>query len=48
MYNVDFQEHSSLAPSQVLNALTKGLKKLGADSFSSQDSDDGIKKVNLT
>ncbi|CAH1108500.1 unnamed protein product [Psylliodes chrysocephalus] len=32
------QEHSSLAPSQVLNVLTKGLKKLGADSFSSQES----------
>ncbi|XP_049817219.1 rab GTPase-binding effector protein 1 isoform X2 [Aethina tumida] len=32
------QEHSSLAPSVVLNALTKGIvKKLGADSFSSQD-----------
>ncbi|KAJ8928726.1 hypothetical protein NQ314_018674 [Rhamnusium bicolor] len=39
------QEHSSLAPSQVLNVLTKGFKKLGADSFSSQESDDGIKKV---
>ncbi|KAJ8946840.1 hypothetical protein NQ318_006750 [Aromia moschata] len=40
------QEHSSLAPSQVLNVLTKGLKKLGADSFSSQESvDDGLKKT---
>ncbi|XP_018572069.1 intracellular protein transport protein USO1 [Anoplophora glabripennis] len=40
------QEHSSLAPSQVFNVLSKGLKKLGADSFSSQESvDDGIKKT---
>ncbi|CAH0564540.1 unnamed protein product [Brassicogethes aeneus] len=32
------QEHSSLAPSVVLNALTKGIaKKLGAESFTSQD-----------
>ncbi|KAL3274712.1 hypothetical protein HHI36_016088 [Cryptolaemus montrouzieri] len=39
------QEHS-LAPSNVLNVLTKGIvKKLGADSFSSQDSlDDSLKK----
>lgn len=43
---LNFQEHSSLAPSQVLNVLSKGLKKLGADSFSSQESvDDGAKKV---
>ncbi|XP_045477446.1 rab GTPase-binding effector protein 1 isoform X1 [Harmonia axyridis] len=41
----NIQEHS-LAPSNVLNALTKGIvKKLGADSFSSQDSlDDSVKK----
>lgn len=45
--NLIFQEHSSLAPSQVFNVLTKGLKKLGADSFSSQDSDDGLKKVSI-
>ncbi|KAK9888159.1 hypothetical protein WA026_000428 [Henosepilachna vigintioctopunctata] len=39
------QEHS-LAPTNVLNALTKGIvKKLGADSFSSQDSlDDSCKR----
>ncbi|KAJ8915995.1 hypothetical protein NQ315_016673 [Exocentrus adspersus] len=42
-HNTGF-EHSSLAPSQVLNVLSKGLKKLGADSFSSQESDDGVKK----
>nr|XP_023024989.1 early endosome antigen 1 [Leptinotarsa decemlineata] len=40
------QDHSSLASSQVLNVLTKGLKKLGADSFSSQESvDDSSKKT---
>lgn len=40
------QEHSSLAPSQVFNVLTKGLKKLGADSFSSQESvEDSFKKT---
>ncbi|KAG5887200.1 hypothetical protein JTB14_016685 [Gonioctena quinquepunctata] len=40
------QDHSSLAPSQVLNVLTKGWKKLGADSFSSQDSvEDSSKKT---
>ncbi|XP_074027469.1 rab GTPase-binding effector protein rabaptin-5 isoform X2 [Leptinotarsa decemlineata] len=39
-------DHSSLASSQVLNVLTKGLKKLGADSFSSQESvDDSSKKT---
>ncbi|XP_056643189.1 rab GTPase-binding effector protein 1 [Diorhabda carinulata] len=39
------QEHS-LAPSQVFNVLTKGLKKLGADSFSSQESvEDSFKKT---
>ncbi|CAG9863549.1 unnamed protein product [Phyllotreta striolata] len=38
------QEHSSLAPSQVLNVLTKGLKKLGADSFSSQESVEDLSK----
>ncbi|XP_044758932.1 rab GTPase-binding effector protein 1 [Coccinella septempunctata] len=41
----NIQEHS-LVPSNVLNALTKGIvKKLGAESFSSQDSlDDTVKK----
>ncbi|CAG9812540.1 unnamed protein product [Phaedon cochleariae] len=40
------QDHSSLAPSQVLNALTKSLKKLGAESFSSQESvEDNSKKA---
>lgn len=36
-----------MAPSVVLNALTKGIaKKLGADSFTSQDSaDDSSRKV---
>lgn len=45
-YIKNFQEHS-LAPGNVLNVLTKGIvKKLGADSFSSQDSlDDSVKKV---
>ncbi|KAJ3645672.1 hypothetical protein Zmor_023313 [Zophobas morio] len=41
------QESSSLAPSVVLNALTKGIaKKLGAEAFTSQDSgDDSIRKT---
>lgn len=35
------QESSSLAPSVVLNALTKGIaKKLGAESFTAQDGGD--------
>lgn len=41
-----FQESSSLAPSVVLNALTKGIvKKLGADAFTNQDNDDNTRKV---
>jgi Rab GTPase-binding effector protein 1 len=41
------QEPSSLAPSVVLNALTKGIvKKLGAEAFTTQDSgDDNVRKV---
>lgn len=47
MSDSSFQEQSSLVPSVMINAVTKKLaKKLGADSFMTQDSsDDNISKV---
>lgn len=47
MSDSSFQEQSSLVHSVMINAVTKKLaKKLGADSFMTQDSsDDNISKV---